>query len=325
MMDKYDFAECFGMVLDYFVEESMEGSPQMRDRFLTRRAMIAAGICLFAITALFMLFVGRGTAPVGPPLGTVAGPNDVTTPIESVTDTAETTASPDVGNVHDTSSWQAVWSQPASGPWRSVLSWAKVIAVIAAIAGGGVMLAKSVKYFRALWKRFCLLTRLKRICRRRKYGWKRLSSCYKSIFKVTDSPELLITIRDKKYAVKFFTCLRYRDTYTLENIDHYTTHSNTKMILLDSHYPSAGFKVDSLMWMPRTARLESGIVKEVEVLEDGGAATEEYPDAEKILCVNPISVEMRRVVKNRTEQVFDGDKIDGYTVYSGKALCKLLD
>ena len=209
--------------------------------------------------------------------------------------------------------------------WNSILNWSKVIVTLAVIAAAAVIAYKSLKYIRAFVKRACLVVKLRNTCRKNGYEFEKLSSCYKSVWRPTNGAEILITTPEKKYEIKFFTCLRYRDTYTFDGIEHYTTKSNAKMLLLDSKYPSGGIANVGELWMPRTPRLESGIIEEVEVLDHSGSAmTEEYPDAEKILCINPVSVELRRVVENRTEQVFDGDVLDGCTVYGGDKLCHII-
>lgn len=207
--------------------------------------------------------------------------------------------------------------------WNSLLSWSKVIVTLALIAAAAVIAYKSIKYIRAFVKRVCLVVKLRYICRKNGYEIEKLASCYKSIWRPTDGAEILITTPEKKYEIKFFTCLRYRDTYTFDGIEHYTTRSNTKMLLVDSKYPSSGIANVGELWMPRTARAESGVINEIEVT--GSAPKTEYPGVEKILCINPVSVEIRRVVRSTTEQVFDGDKLDGCTVYSGDKLCHMIE
>lgn len=210
--------------------------------------------------------------------------------------------------------------------WNSLLSWANVIATLATIALLAVLVCRSFKYIRAFLKRLCLVAKLRHICRKNGWKYEKLSSCLGSILHPTDGPEILITTQKNKYEIKFFTCLRYRDTYTLEGIGHYTTKSNANMILLgDRPYPYGvnTKSVDGEMLLPRMLRLGDDTLSEVTVEGENGSP-EKVDDAVKILCVNPISIEMRRVAKSTTEQVFDGDELDGYTVYSGDKLCRAI-
>ena len=207
----------------------------------------------------------------------------------------------------------------------NIKAYIKVIVTVALIAAACVLIYKSFKYIRAFVKRSMLVAKLKKLCRENGYTMEKLSSYYKSVFTMTDGPEVLITTPDKKYCVKFFTCLRYKDTYTLADAEHYTTKSNVNMTLVDTKYPSSGLVNVGELWMPRIARFGAGVVNEVEVIDDGkDAKADEHPDAVKVLCMNPIPVEIRKVVKSTTEQVFDGDEVDGYTVYSGDGLCRAL-
>ena len=337
MMDKYGFYECVGMVRDFFIEEAMDWKQSVRDRIITKRSLVAACVCLFAVTALFAVYVNRDPAGVDPPIPPVSSidethKTETTTEPEPFTDTSadttdmtETTAP--IRDDTDTSSWQDILSRPLTGPWRSIWNWTKVIATLGGIAAACVLAGKSLKYIRAVWKRFTLMSRLRSICRKKGYKLKKLSSCYRSIFTVTDSPEILITTPQEKYEIKLFTCLRYRDTYTLADIDHFTTQSNANMILLGNPtYPSGmnPKNVDHSLIMPRFHRDRRDVIKEVTIEGADKKPAEANTDATKILCLNPISIEVRRVEKSRTEQVFDGDELGGYRVYSGTGLCRLL-
>ncbi len=167
---------------------------------------------------------------------------------------------------------------------------------------------------------------LKRTCRRRKYKLEVIKSCYRSVISPVDGCELLITTPEKKYCVKFFTCLRYKDTYTFADVGHYTTESNAGMTLVNMNPFTSGMgRKDPSLAIEHFHRVENEGMNEMEIIggETDDAPTA-YPDAEMILCVNPIPVEMRCVKGSTTVQMFDGDVLDGYTVYSGKALLTLL-
>lgn len=204
-----------------------------------------------------------------------------------------------------------------------VIAWATVIGTVVAVAIAAVLIAKSWKYIRAFCKRRALVGRLKKLCRQRGYTFEKLASPYKSVFTLTDEPEVLITTPARKYAIKLFACLNHNDTYTLDGITHYTVQSNKKFMYAghqgtakSPNYSGATFR----QWLHDP---KNELLREV-TLEGGKSDAGETEGAKKILCINPISVEVRRVAKSTTEQVFDGDEIDGHTVYSGDALCRAL-
>lgn len=204
-------------------------------------------------------------------------------------------------------------------------SWIKLFAAIAAIAIPVFIVCVSYKYVRALVKRMSLMRSVKRVCREKGYRLEKLASCYKSVFRPTEEPELMITTPEKKLRVKFFACLKYGDTYTFENLKHYTTKSNAGMTLVNRGInPSGIAKKNYSLFLSPTHKVENEGVTEVEITGGTCVGSVEVFDGESILCVNPIPIEMRRVSGSGTEQVFDGDKFDGYTVYSGNALCGAL-
>lgn len=207
-------------------------------------------------------------------------------------------------------------------------SWLILIVTAAVAAAAITLVCKSFKYIRALCKRFALVRKIKSICKKHGYALETLASPYKSVFIKNDSPELAITKDGTRYLVRFFTCLRLRDTYTLSDIDHYMTKSNAGMYLTDMKYNAMGglVNIDREMMMPRIAHVNDGDAVEYTVESDTSYIDDaEFSDAVRILCVNPVSVEMRRVAGNTTEPVADGDVIDGHIVYSGSALCSMLD
>ena len=149
---------------------------------------------------------------------------------------------------------------------RTVESWLTLAAVIIAAVTVVLLVVKSYKYIRAFFKRLGLMHSLKKMCRRRKYKMERLSSCYRSIFRPAEGDDLLITTPTEKYAVKFFTCLRYKDTYTFSDIKHYTTASNAGMTLVNMNpFISGMAKTDPSLKIPHFYKAANGSAEEVEV------------------------------------------------------------
>ena len=103
MMNKYDFAESVGMMHEYFIEESMRGSAQMKERIITKWSTLAAGVCLFLSAGLFAWHLSHGNVTPQPVDSlvdtTVYGTGDVT---DSDTTAPDTTAEGTLVDTDDT-------------------------------------------------------------------------------------------------------------------------------------------------------------------------------------------------------------------------------
>ena len=99
MMNKYDFAESVGMMHEYFIEESMKGSAQMKERIITKWSTLAAGVCLFLAAGLFAWHLSHGNV-TPPPIDslvdtTVYGTEDVTDSDTTAPQDTDGTTAPD--------------------------------------------------------------------------------------------------------------------------------------------------------------------------------------------------------------------------------------
>ncbi len=207
----------------------------------------------------------------------------------------------------------------------SVKMWVNFIETVALIAIVIAVVLLSYKYVRAAVKRFILMRSIKKTCCGKRYKLEKLSSSYISVFRPTEKIQLLITTPETRYGVRFFTCLRYKDTYTFADARHYTTQSNAGTMLVNTNPLTTGMaNKSSGILMPQTHKAGKGGMSEFEIVGKE-AKNASCADTEMILCVNPIPIELRRVKGNTTVELFDGDELDGYTVYSGKGLLKLLN
>lgn len=172
------------------------------------------------------------------------------------------------------------------------------------------------------------MRRIHRICQNKGYELT-TNNVYSSIFAQSSQPELIIKADNKIYEIKFFACLKYNNTYTLSDLSSFITTDNTARIMLSFGIPSVSpglplrTREEQRLWNRTIVKTGKAYLKN----EKKGAtvAFSASEDTEKILCINPISVEIQAVHTNRPEKLFDGDKFKGCTVYSGKALCKLLE
>ena len=207
-----------------------------------------------------------------------------------------------------------------------IKSWLIFTAQIAAAVLIIVLLVKSYKYVRALFKRAALMRSIRAICR--KNGCTCIErNVYSSVFGRSNTAELTVVTDKKTYAIKFFACLKYKDTYTLSDLTSFTTTNNARPILLSFGIGNSGMvfnnKNEQQLALKRIVKADGTYIN----AENSGSSVI-FPDGEnteKILCINPISVEINVVRTNRPERIFDGEKFMYCTVYSGKALCEMLD
>lgn len=207
-----------------------------------------------------------------------------------------------------------------------VWSWVEFLITLALMIAAVVLLYKAYGYLRAFVKRAAFFLNLKKICRRNGYSLMKTAPLYHSVFFRTTRPELLIETGEGSYSIKLFACVKRKETYVFDGLNHFTTRSNFNPIYLNTRYPTKGAhwwneKVRNVL-VPRTYRADDHFET-----SDITAKPIEFPEnnsIRRILCINPISVEMLRVNKSQTEIVADGDYYEGCYIYSAGGLCKLL-
>ena len=187
------------------------------------------------------------------------------------------------------------------------------------------LLIKLGRCARALYKRVKLYVRIKRLADKKSYTLNVKSSYFTSVFRRSSESEMEIRTPSATYSVKFFPCLKKRHTYVLNNTGGYYTISNYTPTYLVRGMLRARIPFQKLQ---RSAHGTSS-VPTLQILDETDRKSGINIPAEgkktNILCVHPISVDLKVVRTNRPEPVFDGERFLGYTVYSGNGLCNLLD
>lgn len=207
-----------------------------------------------------------------------------------------------------------------------VYSWLKLLLTIAGIILAVLLLLKSSKYIRAVMKRYSFMHRLRKTCRKEDVKLTVLSSPYRSVFKPSDTSELLLEKDNTLYSLKFFPCINAKDTYLFDRDGNYHTISNFKPIYLRSpRSPLDAGGIDSSkirrLLLPLTLQYNDRIFKNS---GQTNFTLSDIENAKPLLCLNPISVEMQMVKGSGTVTIFDGDTLCGYTVYSASGLLKML-
>lgn len=207
-----------------------------------------------------------------------------------------------------------------------VRSWTEFLVTLVLLIAAALLLYKSLKYIRAVFKRMAFAAKLKKTCRENGHRLTVTAPLYRSVFFRTTRPELLVETGTDVYSVKLFACVNRKETYVFDGLTRFTTRSNFNPIYLNTRYPTKGAhwwneKVRKSL-VPKIYRADDHFetsdvtTKPIEFPEDGGIR--------RILCINPISVEMLRVNKSQTELIADGDYYEGCHIYSAAGFCRLL-
>lgn len=204
--------------------------------------------------------------------------------------------------------------------------WINLFSVITAIALSCIVVFKSYKYVRALFKRGTLIRKLKKICKQKNLSLIYDSKYYLSVFGKSSKNEITIISGEKQINVKMFACLKRKDIYTLTSINSFFTTNNLNPIFVSYTYPSSGLVLrkenERKLYLQRFYKSNNKFIKEETINPE--VDTKTGNNLINILCINPISAKIEVVRTNRAEQVFDGDTFKGYTVYSGNGLCSFL-
>lgn len=203
----------------------------------------------------------------------------------------------------------------------TLTSWLLFILELAAILAALCLLVKACILLRALIKRIKLLHRIKKLCRERGYALDCRPGYYTSLIAKSSAPELFITTPDKTYAVKFFACLKYKDSYTLTDLNSFYTTNNNKPIFVNLRFPTTGSGI--LKGKPNLHAITKS--EESYIKQEKKRPAVSFPEGtEKLLCIHPMAVEVYAVRTNRPERIFDGDHFRDCTVCSGSGLEKLI-
>ncbi len=202
----------------------------------------------------------------------------------------------------------------------TLTSWLFFLLQLAALIALLVLAVKAYAPIRAFVKRRSFCRRLRKVCREQGYTLT-CHALYRSLLFKSTTPELLITTPDVTYAIKFFACLRSKDSYTLTDLNSFYTTNNNKPIFLNMHFPTTGSGM--MKGAPKLHAISQS--KDSYIKQEKTRPAVTFPEGtEKILCIHPMAVEVNAVRTNHPERIFDGDSFCGCRVYSGSGLLALL-
>ncbi len=206
---------------------------------------------------------------------------------------------------------------------RIIHSWALLFLQIAGIILAALLLLRLYDVLRALAKRVSLLVRLKKVCREQNIAMTVISSPYRSVLKPSQSSEILFVKEDVLYSLKFFPCLRFRDTYLFDQDGRYHLISTFNPIYLNLRYYTWGVDLyrNAHVLLPMTLQYKDDIVKKT---KKTNFADKDVSGAVPLLCMHPVPCEIQKVEGTNRKIVCDGDTVCGYTVYSAAGLLKML-
>ena len=212
-----------------------------------------------------------------------------------------------------------------------IISWVTLILVIVGIVLMFKLVPRLIRFLRAWGKRKSFLSRLKRTCAAAGYGLEVTANPYRSLFRMTEKPELRIDADGRTVWVKLITLMDPSSTYLFNgrNEVYRIKHWNPKYFTAVWTNPGFGWGKKRDMEKSGISRLilRSSLAADLgadfmQPMNAGDSSIEIPEDGELILCLNPISQEMRKVSGAETELLFDGSELDGAHVYSAGGLLK---
>ncbi len=212
---------------------------------------------------------------------------------------------------------------------KSVIrSYTEVIVTVVLIILIGMLVYRSLKYIRAVWKRMNLMKRLKKVCREQGLTLTVEKSPILSVFKPTSEPELTIRTPDRTYSVKLTAFVNPARTYLLNGPDRIFVDDNFRMNVLslrNKMHPGQSALIRKTLILRAIYHVDSGGALRELTNPDHHVNFKSDNTSDNILCIHPTSQEMLKVEGSRTVPLFDGDVLDNCTVYSGSALLNLLE
>jgi len=181
------------------------------------------------------------------------------------------------------------------------------------------------RYARAVFKRMIFLIKITAFCKTQSICIKKIAPRFISIFKNTESPELLIETKDKRYVLKFFTPSVVKNI----NLNFITPNeyflTSVKGFVLVTR--NAGALIRASFFKPKN--IESTLLKlshtEIHEKVKGqkflpSPTYEKYHsckmETENILIINPVPLNIKYIHINRFEPLLCGDKYSNFKIYS---------
>ena len=117
-----------------------------------------------------------------------------------------------------------------------VRSWTEFLVTLVLLIAAALLLYKSLKYIRAVFKRMTFAAKLRKTCRENGHRLTVTAPLYRSVFFRTTRPELLVETGTDVYSVKLFACVNRKETYVFDGLTRFTTRSNFNPIYLNLRY-----------------------------------------------------------------------------------------
>ena len=177
---------------------------------------------------------------------------------------------------------------------------------------------------RVILKRARAVSNFRAVCDKNNIKLEKKSSLYKSLFKDTTEPELVIETDETKYVIKLFNpaVIKNINVTFLSPSEYIVTKANGYILVSKNMYwlfitnlfrPK---NISSRFFIPvHTMQYET--VKGIKSFPK--INFEEKPSEKKtvnVLMFNPVPLNIKYVDKSHTRQLLSGDKFEGYEIYS---------
>ncbi len=191
------------------------------------------------------------------------------------------------------------------------------------------------RYIRAVAIRCSFIRRIKRFAKENNYKISRKTNTILSLFKVTDTPELLVENSDTAFVIKFWSTVRGKKTLRLMSNGLYSYSNNIGYMNLltnpKGHILTGGavFCPPNIKYYQKFSNTHSEmveVIKGVHLMPDIKWGKLEKADKNnmRILLLNPIPFGVVRIENGVERRHTDGDSFCGVNVYSAMGFLSYL-
>ena len=167
-------------------------------------------------------------------------------------------------------------------------------------------------FIRAIFLRIKFSHRLENICVKNQYNIKKERSFLASFFRCSDKPDLIVTVSDTDYLIRFVTCFARKRFYYFINPEYYV-----RSLRIFTKLPTA-IKFDSAHFF--------ACRKHIKALKNQFLDTHGVVKKCPVFLINPTPAEIHYLDKAQKCRVAAGNgvELDEYLIYSAKGFLDFL-
>lgn len=203
--------------------------------------------------------------------------------------------------------------------------WAVFLLQLFLLIFGVLLFMYVLRNLRSIFKRKRAISNFKAVCEKNNVVFKKNASLYKSLFKDTTEPEMVIETSEKRYVIKLFNPANIKNiNITFLTPEKYIiTKANGYILVSKNIY----WLFITNMFRPKNISSRFFIPVHIEQYETNKGIKDfpkidfdTYRLAEKetvnVMMFNPVPLNIKYIDKSHTRQLLSGDKFENYEIYS---------